>query len=413
MKIEDIDVNKVALFVEQEMERRLSWAANALTVEDRPPRAIDLRDADVIEADMGKSEAARAVHIIHAFVAGSYSVPMSVELAFRFVWRWIYAPPFISTTGADGLGWDDMAIIPIGDDGRAKELAFLLRSVRSYFAPKNGQERERVDASKDTLDDDIDLVTAGQRRLSIPQRRAWGRVAKAALSARKEIVLLRAEVADLERTRMDLARKVLDQANELADLERKIGWLADDIRQKDAALTEANANLRMVEMEPGLAWRWQGDGYDDPASLACPVVMSAETLREFVAARDWSREVESIAVKRMKVQAEQHVASIMDYEKELWRADRLWDSASKRVTDLEEQLAAARAEGARNEREALLAVDSPFPLLDVLSNLVATADHLHSAHDCDHQGYEDMRHNRDAAVEAIDRVRARGEGSPT
>lgn len=285
MKIEDIDVNKVALFVEQEMERHLSWAANVLTVEDRPPRAIDLRDADVIEADMGKSEAARAVHIIHAFVAGSYSVPMAVELAFRFVWRWIYAPPFISTTGADGLGWDDMAIIPIGDDERAKELAFLLRSVRSYFAPKKGQEREKADASEDTLDDDIDLVTAGQRRLSIPQRRAWGRVAKAALSARKEIVLLRAEVADLERTRMDLARKVLDQANELAELERKIGWLADDIRQKDAALTEANANLRMVEMEPGLAWRWQGDGHDDPASLSCPVIMTAETLRGFVADR--------------------------------------------------------------------------------------------------------------------------------
>ena len=198
MKIEDIDVNKVALFVEQEMERRLSWAANALTVEERPPRAIDLRDADVIEADMGKSEAARAIHIIYAFVAGSYSEPMAVDLAFRFVWRWIYAPPFISTTGADGLGWDDMAVIPIGDDERAKELAFLLRSVRSYFAPKRGQEREKADASEDTLDDDIDLVTAGQRRLSIPQRRAWGRVAKAALSDRKEIVLLRARIAELE-----------------------------------------------------------------------------------------------------------------------------------------------------------------------------------------------------------------------
>jgi hypothetical protein len=31
------------------------------------------------------------------------------------------------------------------------------------------------------------------------------------------------------------------------------------------------------------AWYWQGDDYDHPESLVCPVIMSAETLRELLA----------------------------------------------------------------------------------------------------------------------------------
>lgn len=71
----------------------------------------------------------------------------------------------------------------------------------------------------------------------------------------------------------------------VAELERKVSWLSYDVRQKDAALADATASLRMVQVDPGLAWRWQGDGHDDPASLSCPVIMTADTLRGFVADR--------------------------------------------------------------------------------------------------------------------------------
>lgn len=40
-----------------------------------------------------------------------------------------------------------------------------------------------------------------------------------------------------------------------------------------------------LQLRNGDVWHWQGDGYDFPDSLVCPVVMSAETLRELIAAR--------------------------------------------------------------------------------------------------------------------------------
>lgn len=102
MKVEDIDAGKLARFVEQEMERRLSWAANALYIAGQPPRAA-VRDEEAIDYGMGRSEAARAVVMLHLFVAsdGAKLDRVSAELALRFVWRWIYAPPFTTTSHAD------------------------------------------------------------------------------------------------------------------------------------------------------------------------------------------------------------------------------------------------------------------------------------------------------------------------
>ncbi len=60
------------------------------------------------------------------------------------------------------------------------------------------------------------------------------------------------------------------------------------------------AKLRIVEIHGDNVWRWQGVG-DHAETLSCPVVMSADTLREFVAAkeelaalkdRDYERRVE-------------------------------------------------------------------------------------------------------------------------
>jgi hypothetical protein len=41
-------------------------------------------------------------------------------------------------------------------------------------------------------------------------------------------------------------------------------------------------DIRIREAQDG-AWYWQGDGYDFPESLVCPVIMSAQTLRELLA----------------------------------------------------------------------------------------------------------------------------------
>jgi hypothetical protein len=70
------------------------------------------------------------------------------------------------------------------------------------------------------------------------------------------------------------------------EAERKLAAVAELQRSTAVDLEAARAQLRLVSAGPADVWRWQGDGHDDPASLACPVVMSAATLREFVAARE-------------------------------------------------------------------------------------------------------------------------------
>lgn len=57
-------------------------------------------------------------------------------------------------------------------------------------------------------------------------------------------------------------------------------WVSDyvlaDLRER-AALP--------LQLRNGEVWYWQGDGHDFPESLICPVIMSAETLRALLAAR--------------------------------------------------------------------------------------------------------------------------------
>lgn len=57
--------------------------------------------------------------------------------------------------------------------------------------------------------------------------------------------------------------------------------LLDDI---DLCRLRERAELPM-RIEKGELWHWQGDGHDFPESLACPVVMTADTLRALIAAR--------------------------------------------------------------------------------------------------------------------------------
>jgi hypothetical protein len=55
----------------------------------------------------------------------------------------------------------------------------------------------------------------------------------------------------------------------------------------------AKLNKRINELEKLLVraldkevWYWQGDGHDVPETIICPVIMSAETLREILLQRE-------------------------------------------------------------------------------------------------------------------------------
>lgn len=55
---------------------------------------------------------------------------------------------------------------------------------------------------------------------------------------------------------------------------------------------------------------------------------------------------------------------------------------------------------ARARREALR-LDQPWPMVDILSKLVAAVHHLLSVHHCDHHGWEQDKAAVDAAFDAI------------
>lgn len=66
---------------------------------------------------------------------------------------------------------------------------------------------------------------------------------------------------------------------------RKLTALAAEHRSLQAERDQLASDLRAVRTSTDGVWRWQGDGQDHPESLTCPVVMTAGTLRDILAAR--------------------------------------------------------------------------------------------------------------------------------
>jgi len=59
---------------------------------------------------------------------------------------------------------------------------------------------------------------------------------------------------------------------------------------KDLLLQNAKLKtIKLVNFNGDECWLWQGDFYDNPNSLTCPVVMSAEMLRELLNDKDPER----------------------------------------------------------------------------------------------------------------------------
>jgi hypothetical protein len=73
----------------------------------------------------------------------------------------------------------------------------------------------------------------------------------------------------------------VDPEREVQILRAKLAGIADHLTTVLAELHEARLKLSIVATPQENVWMWQGDG-DEPESLSCPVVMSAETLRSLL-----------------------------------------------------------------------------------------------------------------------------------
>lgn len=65
-------------------------------------------------------------------------------------------------------------------------------------------------------------------------------------------------------------------------LEEKAARAFAEVKAGFAREEDLRRSLTTVKTDIGGVWFWQGDGYDHPESLSCPVVMSADTLRTLV-----------------------------------------------------------------------------------------------------------------------------------
>lgn len=89
---------------------------------------------------------------------------------------------------------------------------------------------------------------------------------------------------------------------------------------------------------------------------------------------------------------------------------------SPKLTDYAEAYAAGlargRALGARDEREALLRLDQPWSLPEVLKRLNDATKHLLSDHGCDTHGHEGIRYAQQAAEEMLTEIARRAGRTP-
>lgn len=63
----------------------------------------------------------------------------------------------------------------------------------------------------------------------------------------------------------------------------KFDGLVEQTKRLETLVREQQLQLAMVKTGADGVWRWVGDGTDNPATLSCPVIMSAEKLRELAA----------------------------------------------------------------------------------------------------------------------------------
>lgn len=66
-------------------------------------------------------------------------------------------------------------------------------------------------------------------------------------------------------------------------LQTKVKNLGDELHKTNRKLARAEGALRVARASRDDVWLWEDGGDNDPESLGCPVVMSADTCRELMA----------------------------------------------------------------------------------------------------------------------------------
>lgn len=84
---------------------------------------------------------------------------------------------------------------------------------------------------------------------------------------------------EAERAKEELATKDA----EIAALKAKVAGLAEDLKASQSRERAARMAVSVATAHRDDVWFWQADGANYPASLSCPVVMSADTLRSILA----------------------------------------------------------------------------------------------------------------------------------
>ena len=79
-----------------------------------------------------------------------------------------------------------------------------------------------------------------------------------------------------------------------------------EVKRLEEVERDLKQKLALVSTESEGVWLWQGDGGNEPASLSCPVVMSADTLRAMLARATMLEE--RAAAERALRQAERDLA---------------------------------------------------------------------------------------------------------
>lgn len=142
MKLAQVDPVSLGAFVERELRRRLSWAWNAL-------RTPGVAMGDPPQPDYGQlTEAAKAARglAVYAKTGAGLSVD-EAELYFRFLWRWVYAPPFMTTAQADALDLrDGVPTIGGGEEDEALKLVLWATRGRILLARRKGVVSSELEA---------------------------------------------------------------------------------------------------------------------------------------------------------------------------------------------------------------------------------------------------------------------------
>lgn len=158
MKLTEIDAQRLASEVEGWMERRAGWSSNALHVNGRkPPRPA------LAERDRQKTGAARAVVSLHLCARGDRTVTAQVaEACFRFVWRWVYAPPWMTTSEVEAMGLGELRVEQVGNaPDEALALVMVAARGRLRLAQKKSVPAAEVAAMTGLTEDYLRKLAKG------------------------------------------------------------------------------------------------------------------------------------------------------------------------------------------------------------------------------------------------------------